>query len=131
MRMRVLLSTIGSRGDVQPLTALALELKNAGSEARICAPPDFREWVEGLGIEFFPIGPELRSAVWPAGPRVLPTPEQIRMMMEATVATQFTEIPKAAEGCDVIVGANALQIAAPSVAEMMGVPYVFVAYCPG
>lgn len=33
-------------------------------------------------------------------------------------------------GGDVIVGATALQIAAPSVAERMGIPYVFVAYCP-
>lgn len=35
--MRVLLSTIGSRGDVQPLVALALHLKSIGREVRICA----------------------------------------------------------------------------------------------
>jgi vancomycin aglycone glucosyltransferase len=29
-----------------------------------------------------------------------------------------------------IVGATALQIAAPSIAEMSGIPYVFAAYCP-
>ena len=32
--MRVLLSTIGSRGDVQPLVALALELRALGQEVR-------------------------------------------------------------------------------------------------
>ena len=31
--MRVLLSTIGSRGDVQPLVALAVELKALGDVA--------------------------------------------------------------------------------------------------
>jgi len=31
--MRVLLSTIGSRGDVQPLVALALELRAHGQDA--------------------------------------------------------------------------------------------------
>jgi vancomycin aglycone glucosyltransferase len=51
-------------------------------------------------------------------------------MMEGTVATQFETITAAAQGCDVIVGATALQIAAPSVAETMGIPYVFAAYCP-
>jgi vancomycin aglycone glucosyltransferase len=48
--MRVLPSTIGSRGDVQPLVALALELKALGQEVRLCVPPDFRDWIESLGL---------------------------------------------------------------------------------
>ena len=36
--MRVLLSTIGSRGDVQPLVALAWQLKTLGQEVRLCVP---------------------------------------------------------------------------------------------
>ena len=59
--MRILLSTIGSRGDVQPLVALALQLKALGQEVRLCVPPDFREWIEGLGLPVIPIGPEVRS----------------------------------------------------------------------
>jgi len=39
--MRILLSTIGSRGDVQPLVALALQLQSLGQEVRVCVPPDF------------------------------------------------------------------------------------------
>jgi len=130
--MRVLLSTIGSRGDVQPLVALALQLRALGQEVRLCVPPDFREWIEGLGIPVAPIGPEVRNfavASRPATPAP-PSPEQRRQMMEGTVATQFETIAAAAQGCDVIVGATALQIAAPSVAERMGIPYVFAAYCP-
>ena len=60
--MRVLLSTIGSRGDVQPLVALALQLRALGQEVRLCVPPDFRDWIDSLGIPFTPIGPELRRA---------------------------------------------------------------------
>ena len=133
--MRVLLSTIGSRGDVQPLVALALELKAIGEEVRLCVPPDFREWIEGLGMPVTPIGPQLRwtakANLWSSGPTSgRPTPEQMRQMMEGTVAAQFETITAAAEGCDVILGATALQIAAPSVAETMGIPYVFAAFCP-
>jgi vancomycin aglycone glucosyltransferase len=130
--LRVLLSTIGSRGDVQPLVALALELRALGQEVRLCVPPDFREWIESLGIPVAPIGPEVRNhavASRPATPAP-PSPEQRRQMMEGTVATQFETISAAAQGCDVIVGATALQIAAPSVAERMGIPYIFTAYCP-
>ena len=131
--MRILLSTIGSRGDVQPLVALASQLRALGQEVRLCVPPDFRDWIESLGIPVTPIGPELRNADGapahrPRRPR--PRPSRRRQLAEATVATQFETIAAAAQGCDVIVAATALQIAARSVAERMGIPYVFAAYCP-
>jgi vancomycin aglycone glucosyltransferase len=130
--MRVLLSTIGSRGDVQPLVALALHLKALDHEVRICAPPDFREWIESVGIPVTPIGPEVRTfaAARPAATRTQTrlTLEQRQQMAAATVGTQFETLTAAAQGCDVIVAATALQIAARSIAEKMGVPYVFVAY---
>ncbi|NUO61944.1 MAG: glycosyltransferase family 1 protein [Gemmatimonadaceae bacterium] len=130
--MRVLLSTIGSRGDVQPLVALALELKSLDAEVRVCAPPDFGEWMARLGVPFVPIGPELRSLTAGTTPAIpaRSSPEQLKKMAEDSVATQFATIAKAAEGCDAIVGATALQLAAPSIAERMGIPYVFAAYCP-
>jgi vancomycin aglycone glucosyltransferase len=130
--MRALLSTIGSRGDVQPLVALGLQLKALGHEARLCVPPDFREWIEGLGLPVTPIGPSVRAfaTARPAAPPAPPTLEQRRQMIEGTVATQFQTISAAAEGSDIVVGATALQIAAPSVAEKMRIPYVFAAYCP-
>ncbi len=115
--MRVLLSTIGSRGDVQPLVALATELRALGEDVRLCVPPDFAAWLTDLGLPVVPIGPELRG-----------TTE--RGSIESTVATQFTTIASAAADCDVIVGANALQIAAPSIAERRGIPYIHVSYCP-
>jgi len=108
--MRVLLSTIGSRGDVQPMVALAVQLRELGHEARICAPPDFREWVEGLGIPFVPIGPEVQGTAKASSTAVpaTPTPEQMRQIAAATVATQFEVIPAAAQGCDIVVGCGAL-----------------------
>jgi vancomycin aglycone glucosyltransferase len=130
--MRVLLSTIGSRGDVQPLVALALQLRALGQEVHLCVPPDFRDWIESFGMPVTPIGPELRkiTAASPPAKQAPPSPEQRRQMVEATVATQFETITAAAQGCDILVGATALQIAAPSVAEKLGIPYVFAAYCP-
>ncbi|MFC6015941.1 glycosyltransferase [Plantactinospora solaniradicis] len=131
--MRVLLSTIGSRGDVQPLVALALQLKALGQEVHLCAPPDFRDWIDSLGIPVTPIGPELRKSALFSAPLAAPaqfSPRRRRQLAEATVATQFETIAAAAQGCGIIVAATALQIAARSLAEMMKIPYVFVAYCP-
>lgn len=112
--------------------ALALELRALGQEVRLCVPPDFREWIEGLGFPVTPIGPELRkltAATPPPNPAPIP-PEIRRQMMEGTVATQFQTITEAAQGCDVMLGATALQIAARSAAERIGIRYVFAAFCP-
>ena len=130
--MRVLLSTIGSRGDVQPLVALALQVRALGQEVHLCVPPDFQQWIESLGFLVTPIGPEVRNATAsnPSATPARPSPERRRQMAEGTVATQFETITAAAQGCDIIVAATALQIAARSVAERKGIPYVFAAYCP-
>ena len=103
--MRVLLSTIGSRGDVQPLMALALQLRELGQEVRICAPPDFREWIGTLGIPFVPVGREVRqtAAPNPSAAQAPPAPEHLRQLMEDTVAGQFEAITAAARGCDILV----------------------------
>src|SRR5664279_3289356 len=128
--MRVLLSTIGSRGDFQPLLALGLQLRELGREVRLCAPPDFRGLGEGHGLPFVPIGPELRSgAVRPANGEK-PSFEDLKKGVPATVGGQFATLREAAEDCDVIVGCNQLQVAARSVAELRGIRYVFADYSP-
>jgi vancomycin aglycone glucosyltransferase len=71
--MRVLLSTIGSRGDVQPLVALALELQALGQKVRLCVPPDFRDWIEALSLPVMPIGP---SCARPRRPLPPPRPSR-------------------------------------------------------
>ena len=54
--MRVVLSTYGSRGDVQPLVGLAVQLRALGAEVRVCAPPDFAELLARVGVPLVPIG---------------------------------------------------------------------------
>src|SRR5262249_16098060 len=99
-RMTVLLSTIGSRPKSGPLLALVLELRALGQEARMCAPPDFRDCVESFGIPMASIGPELRRLTAGAtGQRLTFSPEQRRQLALGTVATQFATIPDAARGC--------------------------------
>uniref|UniRef100_A0AAU2K0A1 Glycosyltransferase n=1 Tax=Streptomyces sp. NBC_00049 TaxID=2903617 RepID=A0AAU2K0A1_9ACTN len=127
--MRVLLSTIGSRGEAQPVIALALCLKEPGHEAVVCAPPDFRAWAESLGLTYVPVGPELHAtAKRPTGS--VPTRAHLRQMIEGTVADQFAAVDAAAEGCDAVVGGGALAVAARSVAEHRGAAYVYAAFAP-
>ena len=50
--MKILVITIGSRGDVNPFLLLALKLKSAGHDVVFCASENFRNLVEGQGIRF-------------------------------------------------------------------------------
>jgi vancomycin aglycone glucosyltransferase len=129
--MRVLLSTIGSRGDVQPLLALAVELRKQGHQCRLCAPPDFRDFVAACGVPFVGVGPAVRHA-GAAGRAAAgkPSPESFRQLITDTIAGQFATLGEAGADCDVIVASTALQYAARSIAELKGIPYFFAAYSP-
>jgi len=60
--MRVLLSTYGSRGDVEPLGALAVRLQELDAEVRMRVPFDmeFAELLAGIGAGLIPIGRPVR-----------------------------------------------------------------------
>lgn len=130
--MQVLLSTIGSRGDVQPILALGLELQARGHHARLCVAPNFKEWIESYGLECIPIGPDLKKMTGGTvpGKPVLPSQEQLQALADQMVRGQFSVIGEAAMDCDVIVAAGALQIATRSIADAHNIPYIFAAYCP-
>jgi len=91
--MKVLLTTVGSRGDVQPILALALELRTRGHQALVCAAPNFRTWVESFGISFLPLGPDVEK--WtrerPEGQTTqkLPSRARLRNLAGHAVAEQF------------------------------------------
>lgn len=130
--MRALLSSVGTRGDVQPIVALALRVRDLGHEVRLCVPPNFVEWARSLGFDAVPIGVEMRHPGSRNGTAPL-TAEQIRRIRESMpdlITDQFDVIGAAAEACDVILGANAHQYAARSIAELRRVPYVTALYAP-
>jgi len=56
--MRIVFSTFGTFGDVNPLIALALELKRRGHTPVLAIPAMFREKIEPLGIEVAAVRPD-------------------------------------------------------------------------
>lgn len=63
--MQVILSTYGSRGDVQPLAALAMRLRAHGAEVTVCAPPDeeVARLLGALGVKTVAVGQSVRALV--------------------------------------------------------------------
>ena len=131
--MRVLLAAVGTRGDVQPALALALELRKLGHAVRLCISPNFVDWAKRLGLEAVSMGVEMRLPGRKAGAMPTLTPEELRRLRESMpdlITDQFETIGAAVDGCDVIVGANAHQYAAPSIAEHAGIGCVTAVYAP-
>ncbi|HKH51958.1 MAG TPA: glycosyltransferase [Mycobacterium sp.] len=119
--MRVLLSTWGSRGDVEPITALAVQLQALGAEARMCAPPDFEELLDRVGVPLIRLGRSVRDLVHGKKPS---TPADAPRVAAELVAAQFETLDRAAEGCDALVASGLMPAGARSIAELRGMRYV-------
>jgi vancomycin aglycone glucosyltransferase len=128
--MRVLLSTYGSRGDVEPLVGLAVALEALGVEAVVSAPGDaeFVELTARAGVELAPAFMPVRE--WIDMPRKAPMdiPGYGRKMIGA----QYEAIDAAAAGCDAVVATGLMPSvgAAQCVAEKRGLVYEHVTFCP-
>ena len=130
--MRVVLSTYGSRGDVEPMVGLAVQLRALGAEVRVCAPPEeeFTELLARVGMPLVPAGPSVRQLVRQV--QVEGAPPDLPRRAAELVAAQFDAVAAAAEGSDAIVasGITPAAAAARSVAEKLGIRYVYATYCP-
>src|SRR5262249_35735823 len=127
--MRVLMAPAGSRGDFQPLLALAVGLRAAGHEVLVVTSPNFESDVAAFGLPFYAIGPDAEAYMRERNFDVSPLRamyELLRVGRELIVSLIGEAIPLA-RGADVVVGGGA-QITGPTVAEAAGVPYVYVAY---
>ena len=96
--------------------------------------PDFEADAREQGLVFHPVGlgardtlSELADAVLSGGLRML---REMNRYMERSLRAQFSALPEAAAGAQLIVAAG-VQMAAASVAERHGAAYRYVAYAPG
>jgi vancomycin aglycone glucosyltransferase len=128
--MRILITTYGSRGDVQPMVALAMALRDQGVDVRFCAPAD-QEFVELLARCRLPLIPAFMSVRdWVAHAKAagFRLPELAKQM----VPEQYRALAEAAQGCDLIIatGLFPAKAAAQAVAEKQGLRFAGVHFCP-
>jgi vancomycin aglycone glucosyltransferase len=126
--MRIVLVSYGSRGDVEPMTALALRLRALGAEVRVCAPPDFAELLDGIDVPLTPVGWPIRALATGAVPGRT-TLSDIAAELTAMACEAVTE---AAEGCAAVVATGSFPAVAGarSAAERLGVRYLFASFSP-
>ena len=130
--LRVVLATIGSRGDVQPMLALAQALAARGHVVRVAAPANFEHWVRGLGFAFAPLGVDMQ--VYLSQNRSLMTGSTVKMLREVfryfkeQVPAQALEFRSAAADADILVYGGLASFIAPSVAQCLGLPALGVQF---
>lgn len=130
--MRIALLAEGTRGDVQPLLVLARELQRGGHEPVLFGPPDFESLAANRGVAYRCEGPSIReflagkaAALVQGGAGFV---RAVRGYVGEVVRRQFARADET-RGFDLLVGAG-LQFGGPSLAEVHGVPYRYIAYTP-
>ncbi|MBZ9840919.1 glycosyltransferase [Mesorhizobium sp. CA5] len=137
--MRILLSTYGSRGDVEPLAALGAALQAHGVEARVSAPGDeeFAALLARAGVPLAPAFAPVREwAKEMVNRSRSASPEDRARLISGQaaeiVARQYEALSAAAEGCDAVVAFGLFPscAAARLVAEQRGMRYMLGTFCP-
>ncbi|RUU68867.1 glycosyltransferase [Mesorhizobium sp. M2C.T.Ca.TU.009.01.2.1] len=137
--MRILLSTYGSRGDVEPLAALGAALQAHGVEAKVSAPADaeFTALLARAGVPLAPAFAPVREwAKEMINRSRSASPEDRARLISGQaaeiVARQYEALSAAAEDCDAVVAFGLFPscAAARLVAEQRGMRYMLGTFCP-
>jgi rhamnosyltransferase subunit B len=134
--MRIVFSTFGTFGDVNPLIALALELKRRGHTPVLAIPGMFREKVEPLGIEFAAVRPDqnpqdkrMVEMIWDIKKG---TERGLREFLFPAIRDSYRDLLDAVTargGADLLVTGE-LAYAGPIVAEKTGIPWASYVLAP-
>jgi rhamnosyltransferase subunit B len=130
-----LLTTLGSLGDLHPYIAVGLGLRERGHAVTIATSEVYRPKVEGEGLRFHPLRPDL-------GP-LIDNPEVLRQVVHPRQGTEyvfrklilpwieqsFEDTREAARDADLIVG-HPISFATPTVAEYLKKPWASIALQP-
>jgi len=130
---RIVIASFGSLGDLHPFLALAAELRQRGHLPIIATAPFYRERILALGFAFEPLGPP----VSPQDPELIQRimhsvrgPEYLfRTLFLPHVAESYAELERICTGADLLI-AGEMVLAAPSLAEKTGMPWVSALLSP-
>jgi MGT family glycosyltransferase len=134
--MRIVLNTFGSFGDIHPYMAIAMELQRRGHMPVIATMSMYREKIEGAGLEFAAVRPDvpqpseqdaelIEKIMEPrTGPRFL-----MESLVFPSVRDAYEDLLEAVAGADLLVTHPAAP-AGPLVGRKTGMPWVSTILAP-
>jgi rhamnosyltransferase subunit B len=132
---RIVLTTVGSLGDLHPMVAIALSLRDRGHDIVFATSKEYQAKIESLGLKFHALRPYDMK---------MDDPKLMELMMDLRKGTErvfrdyifanlretFIDLMAAAQNADLIVS-HEIVFATPIVAEKLQIPWVFCALVPG
>lgn len=133
---RIILSTFGSAGDLNPFIALGLRLREAGLEVRFAVQEHFRPTVEILGFPVDLLSGNVVASLAPYTPQMVGKSNPVKSLsilvqhgIMPSLAANVEELRQACRDADLLV-ASFGQLAASFVADLTGIPWITVALTP-
>lgn len=136
--MKFAIAVHGTRGDIEPVTAVALELMRRGHEVRMAVPPNLVDFAESAGVPgVVSYGPDSQKQLEAEVFR-----EWFKLRNPVTVFHQGREyitdgwqqmgetLREIADGADLILTGTTYQEVAANVAEFYGIPLAALHYFP-
>jgi UDP:flavonoid glycosyltransferase YjiC (YdhE family) len=121
--MRLVLAPMGTWGDTQALLALGLGLRRRGHEVLFVIPANDRGRIESHGLPAVACGEDV-SAMFQGL-----TGNELVRRIGLQLEVQMDGLLEACRGADALVGLM-LQLAGPSVAEVLDLPYLYAVLQP-
>lgn len=134
--MRIVLSNIGTYGDIHPLIAIALELKRRGHVPVMALPAMYEAKIRLLGLEFHPIRPDIDPKNTLLVEMIYDvkqgTERGLREFLFPALRQTYDDLMRAAtlpERADLLL-IGELNYAGPLVAEVTGIPWASYVLAP-
>ena len=132
-RRRIVLSTLGSLGDLHPVMGLALGLQARGHDVLLATSEFYRAKLEAAGLKCS----ALRPSLTPDDPQMLARvlhartgPEYlIRTLLLPNIGDMYEDLFRATEGADFLISGEVV-LAAPLVAEKRQLPWAAAILAP-
>ena len=104
---KIVIATYGTRGDIQPLLALALMLGQNGYEAILTGPPEHAFWVKDRGCAYRPLGSDFSQVI-----NRYPNVHTLRPLIgflnffRHELRKQISQLPAIISGANLVLGAS-------------------------
>ncbi|HSA56937.1 MAG TPA: glycosyltransferase [Gemmatimonadaceae bacterium] len=133
MSKRLLLTTLGSYGDINPFVGLALALRSRGHDVVIATSPVYRDYIECAGIGFRPVRPDVDPGNREVVARIMNarsgTEFLLREIILPALRDSYEDLSAAAEGADLLL-THPITFAGPIVAQERRIPWASAVLAP-
>ena len=133
---RIVLTTFGSTGDLNPFIALGLALRSQGYEVLFAVEANFEQRVAALGFPVRLLTGDQAQALGPHSQQIFnsnQTLAALKLLLERyilpTLPAKVAELREICQGADLLISV-APQFAAPIVAELLHIPWITVILTP-